>query len=181
MLYRFFVLAGLVLALQPIYAAEPSSESETSHYWDGNRLNNLKRLGQAYEGFENTTQQQRDRQKADEYLIQTRDGVARDNAARRGQGGLGIEGSNPDTALQIVTVEKGYLRVFLRSSFLFDENQATFKTGAIDVLDRVSGLLERNTGSRVEITLINDLQDMPNARDIDAGRALAVFGHLGIQ
>ena len=72
-------------------------------------------------------------------------------------------------------VQKGYIRVTIQAKFLFDENSASLKSGAMDVLNRLAEVLQAKEGQSAEVTLVNEIENVANARDIDAERTLLVF------
>ncbi len=43
------------------------------------------------------------------------------------------------------------------------------------MINRLADVLQAKEGQRVEVTLINEIDNVENARDIDAERALLVF------
>ena len=94
---------------------------------------------------------------------------------------VNVGGANPDSALNIVYVEKGHIRVFIQAKFLFDENTATPKAGAMDVINKVAEILQNKDGNRIEVTLIDELDPILHARDVDAERALAVYALLNFR
>lgn len=154
----------------------PTDQSDSNFYWQGTQLYNLGRLGEAFESFEKAIQRKQNSKEAEAYLLQIRQEIV-NNAKKRSdeRNALNYGGNNPDTALNIAYVDKGFIRVTLQAKFLFDENTAALKTGAMDVLNKLVGVLHSKEGQRVQITLINELDDIVNARDIDAERALLVF------
>ncbi len=176
---RSLFLALMALTLVPgLHAADnkPTDQSDSNYYWQGTQLYNLGRLGEAFESFEKAIQRKQNSKEAEAYLLQIRQEIV-NNAKKRSdeRNALNYSGNNPDTALNISYVDKGYIRVTLQAKFLFDENTACFKTGAMDVINKLVNVLQAKEGQRVQITMINELDNIPNARDIDADRALLVF------
>ncbi len=172
---------GLSLALPMMgVAASKSNDSadqtDSNFYWQGTQLYNLGRLGEAFESFEKAIQRKQNTKEAEAYLLQIRQEIV-NNAKKRSEekGSLNYAGNSPDTALNVAYVQKGYIRVTVQAKFLFDENTAALKTGAMDVINRLAEVLQTKEGQRVEVTMINELDNIANARDIDAERALLVF------
>jgi len=153
-----------------------ADQTDNNYYWQGTQLYNLGRLGEAFESFEKAIQRKQNSKEAEAYLLQIRQEIV-NNAKKRSdeKNALNYGGNTPDTALNVAYVEKGYIRVTLQAKFLFDENSTSLKTGAMDVLNRLSEILQSKEGQRVQVTLINELDNIVNVRDIDAERALVVF------
>lgn len=182
---RSLALALLVLTTASAFSADsnkPTDQSDSNYYWQGTQLYNLGRLGEAFESFEKAIQRKQNSKEAEAYLLQIRQEIV-NNAKKRSdeRNALNYGGNNPDTALNISYVDKGFIRVTLQGKFLFDENTAAFKTGAMDVINKLVGVLQSKEGQRVQITLINELDNIVNARDIDAERALLVFTLVNIK
>ena len=72
-------------------------------------------------------------------------------------------------------MDKGFIGVTLQTKFLFDENSSSLKAGGMDVINRLVDVLSTKEGQRIEVTLINEIDDIANVRDIDAERTLLVF------
>jgi outer membrane protein OmpA-like peptidoglycan-associated protein len=179
----FLSLSSLSL---PVHAADEKKNSvdqtDNNYYWQGTQLYNLGRLGEAFESFEKAIQRKQNSKEAEAYLMQIRQEIV-NNAKNREKEKQNLTqgGSNSDTAMNVVYVEKGHIRVFLQAKFLFDENTSTFKSGAIDVINKVADLLQSKEGNRIEITLVDELDAIVNAKDIDSERALAVFSLINFK
>lgn len=179
---RFFVaLATMTLTLSPaLFAADAKTDSadqtDNNYYWQGTQLYNLGRLGEAFESFEKAIQRKQNSKEAEAYLLQIRQEIV-NNAKKRSdeKNSLNYGGNTPDTALNVSYVQKGFIRVTVSSKYLFDENTASLKTGAMDVISRLADVLQAKEGQRVEVTLINEIDNVVNVRDIDAERTLLVF------
>ena len=176
-----FALCALRFALPSLTwaddaKADSADQADNNYYWQGTQLYNLGRLGEAFESFEKAIQRKQNAKEAEAYLLQIRQEIV-NNAKKRTEekNSLNYGGNTPDTALNVTYVDKGYIRVTLQAKFLFDENSASFKTGAMDVISRLADVLQAKEGQRVEVTLINDMDNIVNVRDIDAERALLVF------
>jgi len=165
-------------ATKPANSGDASSADQTdsNYYWQGTQLYNLGRLGEAFESFEKAIQRKQNSKESEAYLLQIRQEIV-NNAKKRSEekNSLNYGGNSPDTALNVAYIQKGYIRVTLQAKFLFDENTASLKTGAMDVINRLADVLQAKEDQRVEVTMINELDNIPNARDIDAERALLVF------
>lgn len=159
-------------------AAAP--DQENNYYWQGTQLYNLGRLGEAFESFEKAIQRKQNAKESEAYLMQIRQEIV-NNAKNRSKETVSVGGNNPDSALNVVYVEKGYVRVLIQAKFLFDENTTTFKAGAMDVLNKVASIVQNKDANRVEVTLIDELDPLLKAKDIDAERALAVFALLNFK
>jgi outer membrane protein OmpA-like peptidoglycan-associated protein len=153
-----------------------ADQTDNNYYWQGTQLYNLGRLGEAFESFEKAIQRKQNTKEAEAYLLQIRQEIV-NNAKKRSEekNAINYGGNTPDTALNVSYVEKGYIRVTVQAKFLFDENTASLKTGAMDVINRLADILQTKEGQRVQVTLVNELDNIINARDIDAERALVVF------
>jgi len=71
-------------------------------------------------------------------------------------------------------VEKGFIRVTVQAKYLFDENSASLKAGAMDVINRLADVLQARKASVWKSRSSTDMDTIVNARDIDAERALLV-------
>jgi outer membrane protein OmpA-like peptidoglycan-associated protein len=176
----FLILMLGTLAATGVWAADDKSgsadQTDNNYYWQGTQLYNLGRLGEAFESFEKAIQRKQNTKEAEAYLLQIRQEIV-NNAKKRSEekNALNYGGNTPDTALNVAYVEKGYVRVTVQSKFLFDENTASLKTGGMDVINRLADVLQAKEGQRVEVILINELDNLVNVRDIDAERTLLVF------
>jgi len=190
---RFLIAAGfswLLWQTSPAHTAEapgqdskqPSDQTDNDYYWKGTQLYNLGRLGEAFDSFEKAIQRKQNSKEAEAYLLQIRQEIVT-NAKKRAEerATLNYGGSSPDSALNVSYVQKGYIKVTLQAKYLFDENTASLKSASIDVLNRLADLIQSKEGNRVELHLVDDLDDTPNSKDIDAERALLVFGYLNFK
>jgi len=171
---------GMSLSSSVLAADAKSSDSadqtDSNYYWQGTQLYNLGRLGEAFESFEKAIQRKQNTKESEAYLLQIRQEIV-NNAKKRSEekNAINYNSNSPDTALNVAYIQKGYIRVTVQAKFLFDENSASLKTGAMDVINRLAEVLQAKEGQRVEVSLINELDNVTNIRDIDAERALLVF------
>src|SRR6478672_11487327 len=125
-----YLLAGvLTISMHSVVVAEekstPTDQTDNNYYWQGTQLYNLGRLGEAFDSFEKAIQKKQNSNEAEAYLLQIRQ--------------------------EIVTyLSKGYIKVVVQAKYLFDENTAALKAGAMDVINRLSDILTTNDGSHVE-------------------------------
>jgi len=157
--------------------ADSADQTDNNYYWQGTQLYNLGRLGEAFESFEKAIQRKQNSKEAEAYLLQIRQEIV-NNAQKRNQekSSLNYGGNNtPESALNVSYVDKGFVRVTLQAQFIFDENSASLKTGAMDVINRLVDVIQSKEGQRVEVSLINEMDNVINVRDLDAERALVVF------
>jgi outer membrane protein assembly factor BamD (BamD/ComL family) len=126
-----------------------ADQTDNNYYWQGTQLYNLGRLGEAFESFEKAIQRKQNTKEAEAYLLQIRQEIV-NNAKKRSEekNAINYGGNTPDTALNVSYVEKGYIRVTVQAKFLFDENTASLKTGAMDVLNRLADILQAKEGQR---------------------------------
>lgn len=192
----FFLLAAFLLGAalqgsalaadsrQKTDAASPDSADQTdsNFYWQGTQLYNLGRLGEAFESFEKAIQRKQNAKESEAYLLQIRQEIV-NNAKKRSEerSTLNYGGQNQDTALNVVYLARGHIRVTLQAKYLFDENTASLKSAAMDVIDRVAEMLQSKEGARVEIHLVDELDSILHMKDIDAERALVVFSLLNFK
>ena len=139
-------------------------------------------MGEAFDSFEKAIQKRQNSKEAEAYLLQIRQEIVT-NAKKRAEerATLNYGGSSPDSALNIQYVQKGYIKVTLQAKYLFDENTASLKVASLDVLNRLSDLISAKEGNRVELIVLDDLDATPQAKDIDAERALLVFGYINFK
>ena len=166
----------------PPDANKPVDQTDNNYYWQGTQLYNLGRLGEAFDSFEKAIQRKQNSKEAEAYLLQIRQEIVT-NAKKRAEerATLNYGGNSPDSALNVTYVEKGYVKVTLQAKYLFDENTASLKTASIDVLNRLADLIQAKEGNRVELIMVDDLDQTPTAKDIDAERALMVFAYLNFK
>lgn len=178
------ILSGLTLSSSVSYSADEKevNQADNNYYWEGTRLYNLGRLGEAFESFEKAIQRKQNSKEAEAYLMQIRQEIVNNVKNRKNeQSNVNVAGGNPDSAINVIYVEKGHIRVLLQGKLMFDENTATFKSGALDIIQKVADMLQGKDGNRIEITLINELDDIKNAKDVDAERALAVYSLINFK
>jgi outer membrane protein OmpA-like peptidoglycan-associated protein len=163
-------------------ASESADQTDNNYYWQGTQLYNLGRLGEAFESFEKAIQRKQNTKEAEAYLLQIRQEIV-NNAKKRSEekNSLNYGGNLPDTALNVSYVQKGYIRVTVQSKYLFDENTASLKVGAMDVLNRLAEILQSKEGQRIEVTLVNEIDNVVNVRDVDAERSLLIFSLLNFK
>jgi outer membrane protein OmpA-like peptidoglycan-associated protein len=158
------------------------AQTDNNFYWQGTQLYNLGRLGEAFDSFEKAIQRKQNTKEAEAYLLQIRQEIVT-NAKKRAEerATLNYGGNSPDSALNVQYVQKGYIKVTLQAKYLFDENSASLKTASVDVLNRLAEMLQAKEGNRVELVMVNELDTTPQAKDIDAERALMVFGYINFK
>jgi len=173
---------ALSVGVQADDKADSADQTDSNYYWQGTQLYNLGRLGEAFESFEKAIQRKQNTKEAEAYLLQIRQEIV-NNAKKRSEekNSLNYGGNTPDTALNIAYVEKGFIRVTVQAKYLFDENSASLKAGSMDVINRLADVLQSKEGQRVEVTLLNDMDNIVNAKDIDAERALLVFALINFK
>ncbi len=175
-------LVGMATFVSADDKGSAADQSDNNYYWQGTQLYNLGRLGEAFESYEKAIQKKQNSKESEAYLLQIRQEIVT-NAKKRSdeRTALNYGGTNPDTALNIAYVEKGFIRITVLGKFLFDENSASFKTGAMDVINKLVNVLQTKDSQRVQVTLINEIDDVHNVRDIDAERALLVFSLINFK
>ena len=150
-----FALCALRFA-PPLWAADAKTDSadqtDNNYYWQGTQLYNLGRLGEAFESFEKAIQRKQNSKEAEAYLLQIRQEIVNSAKKRSDEkNSLNYGGNTPDTALNVSYVQKGFIRVMVQSKYLFDENAASLKPGAMDVISRLAEVLQAKEGQRVEV------------------------------
>lgn len=188
---RFLTLAvGLwggaclgVRAADPTDAtAANADQAENNYYWQGTQLYNLGRLGEAFDSFEKAIQKKQNTKESEAYLLQIRQEIVNNAKKRESERQtLNYGGALPDTALNVVYVQKDHIRVTIQAKYLFEDNTSAFKVAAMDVLGRLKDILEQQSESRVELNFIDEIDNTPWARDVNAERELAVFGLLNLK
>ncbi len=177
-------LAILWIAGARTWAADApaADQSDSNYYWQGTQLYNLGRLGEAFESFEKAIQRRQNVKEAEAYLLQIRQEIVT-NAKKRAEerATLNYGGSSPESALNVSYVQKGFVKVTLQAKYLFDDNTTSFKTGAMDVLNRLAELLQSKEGNRVEILVLDEMDSIPTASTVDAERTLAIFAYLNFK
>jgi outer membrane protein OmpA-like peptidoglycan-associated protein len=188
--YRGALVVTLLMTLVPSGRsadAAPDSnrapdQTDNNYYWQGTQLYNLGRLGEAFDSFEKAIQRKQNSKEAEAYLLQIRQEIVT-NAKKRAEerATLNYGGTSPDSALNVQYVQKGYIKVTLQTKFLFDENTASLKAGSLDALNKLADLIQSKEGNRVELNVVDELDSTLAAKDIDAERALLVFGYLNFR
>jgi len=163
-------------------APNSADQADNNFYWQGTQLYNLGRLGEAFESFEKAIQRKQNAKEAEAYLLQIKQEIV-NNAKKRAEerGSLNYGGNTPDTALNVTYLQQGRIQVTLQAKFLFDENTSSLKSGSMDVLGRLADLLQSKQANTVELTFIDELDEAPGAKDIDAERSLVVFALLNFK
>jgi flagellar motor protein MotB len=163
-------------------AGNSADQTDNNYYWQGTQLYNLGRLGEAFDSFEKAVQKKQNSKEAEAYLMQIKQEIV-NNAKKRQEerATLNYGGNNPDSALNVSYLEKGYIRVDLQAKFIFDDNSASLKAGGMDVLNRLGDLLAAKEGNHVELTMKDEMDPSANAKDIDAERALLIFSYLNFK
>jgi outer membrane protein assembly factor BamD (BamD/ComL family) len=160
-------------------ASAAPDQSQNNYYWQGTQLYNLGRLGEAFDSFEKAKEHHQNEKEAEAYLLQIRQEIVTSAKKRADErASINFAGNSPDNALNIVYLDKDYLRVTLQAKFLFDENTADLKEGSVAVLQQLSSLLQQKQEDHVDLIMLDDVDATPEAKDIDAQRALLVFSYL---
>jgi hypothetical protein len=148
-----------------------------SYYWQGSQLNNLERLG-GNSDFEAEQHRAHEGKDADQYLASIRNQLAR-QARKNAQEktALTFQGQLPGDPIELTALSPG-LRVILHADALFDENSATMKIGVVDTLQRLYALLETTAQKPLQFVIADILDDVPEARDLDAERSLVILTML---
>jgi outer membrane protein OmpA-like peptidoglycan-associated protein len=187
----FFLAAAAigVLSWQPARAANDAAGSAASadqgdnnFYWQGTQLYNLGRLGEAFESFEKAIQKKQNTKEAEAYLMQIRQEIVT-NAKKRAEekATLNYGGGTPDSALNVTYLQKGYIKVTLQAKHLFDENSASLKAGSMEVIERLTELLQSKEGNHIELTVVDELDPTTTAKEIDAERSLLIFALVNLK
>jgi outer membrane protein OmpA-like peptidoglycan-associated protein len=163
-------------------SAKSVDQTDSNYYWQGTQLYNLGRLGEAFDSFEKAIQRKQNTKEAEAYLLQIRQEIVT-NAKKRAEerATLNYSGNSPDSALNVTYVQKGHIKVTLQAKYLFDENSASLKTASVDVLNRLAELVQAKEGNRVELIVLDELDNTALAKDIDAERSLMVFAYLNFK
>ncbi len=181
---RTFLMLTLMLQATPaVLSADDTSQTDNNYYWQGTQLYNLGRLGEAFESFEKAIQRKQNTKEAEQFLMKIRQEIvstAKKRAEERTT--LNFQGANnPNNALNISYIQKGYIKVNLQLKHLFQENSTAMKTSATEVLNKLAALLESKEGNRIEIVVVDELDNTPNAKEVNAERALSVFSYLNFK
>src|SRR5262249_25864099 len=151
-------------------------EPQKVYYWQGNKLDNMSRLSNASPDFEQTIKRSQTGTNTEEYLTKIRQDMAHRAAAdAQTKQALVLSGQLPENPIETSETPTG-LTVTLHLNVLYDENSASLKVGAIDSLDRLLRILQDGHSRLVHFTIMDRLDDSPQAADIDAERALMVLG-----
>jgi len=191
-LFPIFLTAGLFLLGFGLKAfadggdssaasSEDNDPAHNNYYWQGPKLYNQNRLTDGG-NFEEAVQRQGTRQDANAYLLQIRKQMAQEAKSQAQERAvLNYGGNSPDGALHVTYLQTGIIQVTLRTKNLFDENTASLRSGSMDVLNRLEALLESKKASQIELRMLDELDESPAARDVDAERTLAVFSLLNFK
>jgi flagellar motor protein MotB len=148
-----------------------------TYYWQGHQLNNLGRLGSSAD-FEEEQRHAREGKESDQYLATIRERLAHQAAKDAQQkNALTFEGELSNNPVEVTYLSPG-MRVTLHAEALFDENSATMKIGAMDTLDRLHALLETESQKPLQFVIADRLDDIPDAKSLDAERSLVVLSML---
>jgi outer membrane protein OmpA-like peptidoglycan-associated protein len=178
-----FAAAPGLAADKPASAPNAATDqTENNYYWQGTQLYNLGRLGEAFESFEKAIQKKQNTKEAEAYLMQIRQEIVT-NAKKRAEerATINYSGGTPDSALNVTYLQKGHIKVTLQAKYLFDENSTSLKASAMDVIDRLAELLQSKEGNRVELTVLDELDNTVNAKDVDAERSLLIFALINFK
>ena len=178
-----FVGLGLILAVPPCRAdsSDNSTDDGTTkkvYYWQGNQINNLKRLTQGSPNFEEEQRKAGMGESKDQYLASIREQMAHQAAAdAKTRNLLVYQGQLSGNPLE-VSYAPGEVQVTLHTEMLFHENSTSLRIGAMDILDRLRLLLASETQKPVHLLISDRLDDGSEAPDLDADRTLMIAGLL---
>ncbi len=178
-----FLVSGVQAESPKEATGANADQTDNNYYWQGTQLYNLGRLGEAFESFEKAIQRKQNSKESEAYLLQIRQEIV-NNAKKRSdeRQTLSYAGNMPETAMNVTYVQKGYIRVTLQAKYLFEDNTTAVKAGTMDVINRLADLIEQKSGdSRIEINFVDELDNTLTAKDVDAERALMVFGLLNLK
>lgn len=187
-LYKTILGVGILWMMGSCLQAADSKDSgsadqtDSNYYWQGTQLYNLGRLGEAFDSFEKAIQRKQNTKEAEAYLLQIRQEIVTSAKKRADEKSTLNYGSNsPESALNVSYVQKGYTKVILQAKYLFNENSALLKSGSIDVLNRLADLMDVKEDNRVDLTMVDELDSITDAKDIDAERSLVIFSYLNFK
>ena len=177
------LLTLLPLLAGPLRADDNNKDSWTDDYATGGKLYNQNRLSEPFDNFEKAQQRKLNNGKdPDTYLLEIRKQVAAQKQKQKdAQDALNFNGDNPEGALSITYVDKDDLKVILKTKFLFDENTAALRTNSLDIINKLSSLLQSKSMAHIELSLVDELDDAPTAKDVDAARAEVIFALLNFK
>jgi len=179
-IYTTFLVAMMIVRPCRGASSDNSSDdgSDKTYYWQGNTINNLNRLTQGSPDFEQDQQHGRLHDNANQYLTGIRQQMAHQAAADADKKRLlTLQGVLPGDPLE-VTYDPSGVQVTLHEDMLFSENSTAVKIGAVDVLDRLRGLLRSSDQRPVHLIISDRLDDTPQSSQVDAERTLMVVGLL---
>jgi flagellar motor protein MotB len=180
--FLFFIL-GAARPL-PICLADSSDDYDENgvkktYYWQGTQLNNLSRLGSTSD-FEEEQRRAGEGKDTEEYLAKIRAQMAHQSQIdAQKKATLTYQGQLPDNPIDVTYLSPG-VRVTLHAEALFDENSATMKMGAIDTLARLRTVLETEQQQPLQLVIADKMDDIPEARNLDAERSLVVLSMLAM-
>jgi hypothetical protein len=153
--------------------------TKKTYYWQGSQINNLSRLGSSAD-FEDEQRRARGGKDEDQYLASIREQMAR-QAKKNAQEKTSLiyQGELAGSPIELTYLSPG-LRVTLHADALFDENSATMKFGAVDTLARLQTVLDKETQRPLLFVISDAMDDIPQARSLDAERSLFVLSALAM-
>jgi hypothetical protein len=148
-----------------------------SFYWQGTQLNNLSRLGNSSD-FEEEQRRANGGKSADQYLSTIREQLAHQaQTDAQKKSTLTFDGQLAANAIEVTYLSPG-VRVTLHVEALFDENSSTMKLGAVDTLERLQTVLGTVAQKPLEFVIADRMDEIPEARDLDAERSLVILSML---
>jgi len=177
-----FVLFVLGLAYPLLTCRADSSDDDDnngvkkSYYWQGTQLNNLSRLGST--DFEQEQRHANEGKDGEQYLATIREQMAHQaKMDAQKKSALTFDGQLQANAIEVTYLSPG-VRVTLHADALFDENSSTMKLGAVDTIARLSTILGSVGQQPLQLVIADRMDEIPQARDLDAERSLVVLSML---
>jgi len=151
--------------------------NKKSYYWQGAQLNNLGRLGNPGD-FEEVQRRAHEGKDPDQYLSTIREQMAhKAKLDAQNKAALTFQGQLPANPIELTYLSPG-LRVTLHANALFDENSATIKAGAVDILEHLNQVLETEQQKPLQFVISDAVEEDPDAANLDAERSLVVLSML---
>jgi outer membrane protein OmpA-like peptidoglycan-associated protein len=162
-------VAGVVLA---------APAATRSPYEQGVDLYKAGRFSEATDAFDHAIKKRDHDQDATAYIERIR----KETVERiRNRALTGVSKTNWQSKFYYMNAVQNRIRVGISSQELFERDSTNFRPGAVEALSQIAATLQKADNARVDIDLINELNQESNADpQISAQQLAAVFSYLSL-
>lgn len=175
---RFGLLAAALLGIHGLAGRSRAAAPPTAFHEQGLALYQAGRYSDAIELFEQAIKR-RDHAKESQAYIER---IRKETVDRiRNRALTGVNKSSWQTKYYYMVIADGRVRVGISAQEVFERESLNFRPGALDALYQLSQALQKANNTRVDIDLINEInQETATNPELVAQQLTALFSYLSL-